>query len=780
MVEKRAIVRLSAEGGETVRAEFVSVGRSAKAMGADLRLVGQDATRMSTDMQKAIASFAGIETEQKSASSSAQAFTAALGREAAQFKSLKAAVDPAYAAQIRYESAVQKVQRAQRLGIATNAEAENTLELLERQYRTTGAATEQMMAATARGTGRIGFQVQNASYQVGDFFVQVAGGTAASRALAMQLPQLLGGFGVVGAAAGAVAAILGALVPMMFETADAAKEIDALTLDGARSAISALADLEDRYALAVRTRGVAQDAVSSQAVLMLGQELEAQRALLRVEEARMNNRAAQLRQQIADNRAALQSQIDAATLGLTPEVGLPDSVRSQTADAALAATQRVLDANESVTLELQQQNAELTLLEIGLRTIEAANQDGAAAVSATSAELESQVAMQALIAQYGEDSVQVTRARAAAERDAFIEIVAAGGETDAMKVSMIAAYDAANGIASADMAGGIAQGASEAERLAAWLGISLSRALEISRTTSAMAAEDAAMGVSVTPDGSTRAQNRSAVDNLIRLTTPPKVTGRTGGGGSRGRTPAVSDAERKAEQERNRMGREAERVIASMRTETEKYNDELRDLAELNTLGYFKDAPEAYARAVADLDGKLNDAKFGPMLKGMQSVNAEIARAIVTSGDLGDVFTSQLQRMAESLLTSGLDQLATAIFFPGATGGQAKGGGPGSLLKAALNLPSFEGGGGTGTGSRSGGLDGRGGFLSLLHPNETVLDHTRYQRNAPTSMTQNIVVNGATGNAEIRAMVAAGVKQGNEAIRREVPGIIERHTKVAG
>ena len=42
-----------------------------------------------------------------------------------------------------------------------------------------------------------------------------------------------------------------------------------------------------------------------------------------------------------------------------------------------------------------------------------------------------------------------------------------------------------------------------------------------------------------------------------------------------------------------------------------------------------------------------------------------------------------------------------------------------------IGLLSFEGGGFTGTGSRSGGMDGKGGFMAMLHPNETVIDHTR-------------------------------------------------------
>ena len=42
-----------------------------------------------------------------------------------------------------------------------------------------------------------------------------------------------------------------------------------------------------------------------------------------------------------------------------------------------------------------------------------------------------------------------------------------------------------------------------------------------------------------------------------------------------------------------------------------------------------------------------------------------------------------------------------------------------------VQVPSFEGGGYTGDAPRSGGLDGQGGFMAMLHPRETVIDHTR-------------------------------------------------------
>ena len=53
---------------------------------------------------------------------------------------------------------------------------------------------------------------------------------------------------------------------------------------------------------------------------------------------------------------------------------------------------------------------------------------------------------------------------------------------------------------------------------------------------------------------------------------------------------------------------------------------------------------------------------------------------------------------------------------------------------SAIKAQSFDGGGFTGHGSRSGGVDGKGGFNAILHPNETVVDHTKGQ-------SQGIVVN---------------------------------------
>ena len=58
----------------------------------------------------------------------------------------------------------------------------------------------------------------------------------------------------------------------------------------------------------------------------------------------------------------------------------------------------------------------------------------------------------------------------------------------------------------------------------------------------------------------------------------------------------------------------------------------------------------------------------------------------------------------------------------------------GDFGNAVDNIGDFDGGGYTGKGIRAGGMDGKGGFMAMVHPNETVIDHTKGQgmQAAPT------------------------------------------------
>ena len=59
-----------------------------------------------------------------------------------------------------------------------------------------------------------------------------------------------------------------------------------------------------------------------------------------------------------------------------------------------------------------------------------------------------------------------------------------------------------------------------------------------------------------------------------------------------------------------------------------------------------------------------------------------------------------------------------------------------------VGAPSMDGGGYTGNGPRSGGLDGKGGFMAMLHPRETVVDHTK---GGSSGVVVNQTINVSTG-----------------------------------
>jgi len=66
--------------------------------------------------------------------------------------------------------------------------------------------------------------------------------------------------------------------------------------------------------------------------------------------------------------------------------------------------------------------------------------------------------------------------------------------------------------------------------------------------------------------------------------------------------------------------------------------------------------------------------------------------------------------------------------------------GGGSVVSNISDALSFDGGGFTGYGSRSGGIDGRGGFAAILHPNETVIDHDKNQSSGGSVVIQNLTI----------------------------------------
>ena len=103
-----------------------------------------------------------------------------------------------------------------------------------------------------------------------------------------------------------------------------------------------------------------------------------------------------------------------------------------------------------------------------------------------------------------------------------------------------------------------------------------------------------------------------------------------------------------------------------------------------------------------------------------------VARAVLN--ELIQVFLVQkLVGMVKGAITSGID---TAEY---------------NSLTDGDTLFDFNGGGYTGSGVRAGGMDGKGGFMAMVHPNETVIDHTKGQGMGGTTVNFNISTVDAAG-----------------------------------
>ncbi len=152
---------------------------------------------------------------------------------------------------------------------------------------------------------------------------------------------------------------------------------------------------------------------------------------------------------------------------------------------------------------------------------------------------------------------------------------------------------------------------------------------------------------------------------------------------------------------------------------------ELRDAA--------TDAADKAAKAWRQTADSINASLTDALLRGFES-----------GKDFGQNFADTLENMLKTailrpLLAKVLDPISLAV-SSGITG-----------------LLGFEGGGYTGAGLRTGGLDGKGGFMAMLHPQETVIDHTQGGGSSPqpsVTVVQNFTVGDVASVSLVRQAVA--------------------------
>lgn len=143
----------------------------------------------------------------------------------------------------------------------------------------------------------------------------------------------------------------------------------------------------------------------------------------------------------------------------------------------------------------------------------------------------------------------------------------------------------------------------------------------------------------------------------------------------------------------------------------------------------YLEAVTARLDLVADKTGQ---AKTAAEEYGMTMASA-FEDAIVSGKDLGDVLEGLIDDMARMALRKSVTEPM------------------GSFISSAISsFMSFDGGGYTGGGSRSGGLDGKGGFMAMMHPQESVFDHTKGQQSGGSSVVVNVIESPGNGGQQNR------------------------------
>lgn len=204
----------------------------------------------------------------------------------------------------------------------------------------------------------------------------------------------------------------------------------------------------------------------------------------------------------------------------------------------------------------------------------------------------------------------------------------------------------------------------------------------------------------------------------------------------------------------------------------------------IEALGQAKAADILATNDRAQAEGRAADAMHF-MAEQQQSVEQGLIRSIIA----GESFTQVLANVAQAFAQAAL-QAALFNSGPMAGGGAGLGilggitnsiFGRGDALIAGLKVAglnpvrSFDGGGYTWGGPRSGGLDGKGGQLHMLHPNERVLDLTRGQTHGGGSRSVALTfdMRGTTGDRELDAKI----QRAGEAMLERVPSVMAEHQK---
>lgn len=686
----------------------------------------------------------------------------AMRKSAREIIALEKKYDPLARATVRLKEEEQRLSAALAAGTIDRKRYNTLLDASQKAYQRTEHAINSASTALSRQTkmqtgagsmvrhNRMVFQ--QLGYQVGDFAVQVQGGTSAITAFTQQGSQMLGVFGPWGAIMGAVLAVGAPLAAVVWQLGDATEET--------KKKAKTFADRVQEANAALNEMSASASAASVGGL----EELRRKYGELTQE---VKDMAIEMFQ--ADKRAAL-GKVSAIITEVTGEIAKAAEATAGTVSAALAASQTEAGraAAEAYRVEIEQMQASIDarkgagqFVDPGeLETLREMREELAAmegdftniGVLAQEISVAPDLLAQIAAAQEGLEAARdagdfsamadqlglirdlLMQAGEAVNQGVLDGVTQAESVAREMAARLQEGQDAADGLSRVNIAGNISAATTEAQQLANWLGISLARALALAATTPMMADEDAAMAQQVIPDAAMRESHRRAVDNYARLTAPKKVPKR-GGGGGRGRKGRKGGRDKEslfsiAEEELQSLQRQIE-MLGKTKGEVAALTVKYKLLDEAKKRGLkITDELTAKIDAEAANVGRLADEYDAARDKmaAMEKIQGEFKDSIIDAAMGGknamEQFTKSIKRAALEYLLFGEGMFA---------GGRKKSGGGilGGLFGSIFGgggiskLLSFDGGGHTPSGARSGGIDGKGGFMAMLHPDETVIDRTK-------------------------------------------------------
>ena len=171
-------------------------------------------------------------------------------------------------------------------------------------------------------------------------------------------------------------------------------------------------------------------------------------------------------------------------------------------------------------------------------------------------------------------------------------------------------------------------------------------------------------------------------------------------------------------------------------------------------IGNMEQAFTAWRDTIPDLDVSIKALTT----QGLNGLTDALTAGVTGAANFADAMKAMAKSVVDSLIKMLIQKYivdAAFGFITSSFGGGDTSTAPNTNMGASLSPRSFNGGGFTGMGSRSGGVDGKGGFPAILHPNETVTDHTKSQSSGG-GVVVNQTINVTTG---IQSTVRAEIVQ---------------------